>query len=364
MRRAVLALAACALALSGSAAPGAASSRASVPHWQAWLCLPNHPHDWCYVELPTIVVPASGALVPEKVAVPTAPPIDCFYVYPTVSQEARGNADLRLQAAEKNAAIIEAARFSQDCRVFAPLYRQTTGTAGYHGSSALAYAGVLAAWKDYLAHYNDGRGVVLLGHSQGAAMLEQLIEQQIDNSRSERALLVSAILLGGDVVVADGSTSGGTFRHVPACSSASESGCVVAYSSWDRTPPKAAAFEGVAKPGSQHVLCVNPAAPAGGSAAITPIFAGYNSEGIVPPGSPYLNYQWVEFPGLYTARCVQQGSRAWLLVTRIHTAGDPRPTVQEVDQPSEGLHAADFNIDLANLVSLVASQGRAWLARH
>jgi hypothetical protein len=139
---------------------------------------------------------------------------------------------------------------------------------------------------------------------------------------------------------------------------------VVAYSSWDKTPPADAAFESIPKPGSEHVLCVNPAAPGGSSAAITAVFAGYNSEGIVPPGSSYLRYQWVEFPGLYTARCMQKGSRAWLLVTRIHAAGDPRPTVQEVDQPDEGLHAADINIDLANLVSLVRSEAHAFISHR
>ena len=52
--------------------------------------------------------------------------------------------------------------------------------------------------------------------------------------------------------------------------------------------------------------------------------------------SPYLRYLLTEFPGLYTARCVQQGDRASLLVTRIHRKGDIRPTVQEVLGPQMG----------------------------
>ncbi|HEX4519952.1 MAG TPA: DUF3089 domain-containing protein [Gaiellaceae bacterium] len=342
--------------ISGAAAGGA------VPHWKAWLCFPNQPHDWCYVGLDTVVVAATGAPRGVRVAPSSNPPVDCFYVYPTVSNENRPNADLRLQTAEKYAAIIQASQFSRVCRVFAPLYRQTLHAAG--AKPALAYADVLAAWRDYLAHDNDGRGVVLIGHSQGASVLEELIRNEIEGSPAERRLLVSAILVGGNVVVPNGRLTGGTFRHVPACTSVAETGCVVAYSSWDKTPPADAAFESVRKPATQHVLCVNPASPAGGSAVIAPIFAGYNSEGIVPPGSPYLRYRWVEFTGLYTARCVRHGSRAWLLVTRIHTPGDPRPTVQEVDQPDEGLHAADINIDLANLVSLVQSEARAFAAHH
>ncbi len=345
--------------LAGSGA--AAATNGAVSHWKAWLCFPNQPHDWCYVSLDTVVVSPAGHLTGVKVAPSSNPPVDCFYVYPTVSGENRQNADLRLQPAEKYAAIIQASQFSRVCRVFAPLYRQALGASG---NGALAYADVLAAWKDYLAHDNEGRGVVLIGHSQGASVLEELIQRELERSPAERRLLVSAILLGGNVLVPNGRLAGGTFSRVPACTSVAETGCVVAYSSWDKTPPAGAAFESVPKPHAEHVLCVNPAAPGGGSAAITPIFAGYNSEGLVPPRSPYLRYQWVEFPGLYKARCVQKGSRAWLLVTRIHTVGDPRPTVQEVDQPDEGLHAADVNVDLANLVSLVRAEAHAFVSHH
>ena len=37
------------------------------------------------------------------------------------------------------------------------------------------YADVLDAWREYLARDNRGRGVVLLGHSQGTRMLRQLL---------------------------------------------------------------------------------------------------------------------------------------------------------------------------------------------
>jgi Protein of unknown function (DUF3089) len=60
---------------------------------------------------------------------PSAPVVataDCFYVYPTMSTEPSDNADLRVQSAEVSAAIAQAARFSQVCRVWAPTYRQVT----------------------------------------------------------------------------------------------------------------------------------------------------------------------------------------------------------------------------------------------
>ena len=159
---------------------------------------------------------------------------------------------------ERETAITQAARFSHVCRVYAPLYRQTTAYSHeYGGSHALAYSDVLAAWKDYLAHYNHGRGVVLIGHSQGADVLDELIQNEIDRNPAERKLLVSAILLGGDVTVKQGSFVGGSFQHVPACTSPTETACVVAYEAWDHTPP--------GKPfkpfdHGQVYLCVNPAA--------------------------------------------------------------------------------------------------------
>ncbi len=351
--------AAIALLASSAAAPGAGG----VPHWNYWLCYPGTANDWCSVDLTTDVFYANGKHVTEPVSVASNPKFDCFYVYPTVSEEHRANATLQIEPAERETAITQGARFSHVCRVYAPLYRQVTayGHTIYKGNRALAYNDVLKAWRDYLAHYNHGRGVVLIGHSQGAGVLTQLIQKEIDNSPSERKLLVSAILLGGEVYVPRGKTVGGSFHHVPACTSSTETGCVVAYEAWNKTPPKS--WDSGYYP-KTVTLCTNPAALGGGSAPITPIFAGINPQGIAPIFSKYVDYHWVEFPGLYTAKCVVSGSRSWLLVTRTHHRGDTRPTVTEALGPDDGLHAADVNITQANLVSLVASEGQAWLAHH
>ncbi len=84
--------------------------------------------------LDTVVVSPTGAHTGEGRAV-AEPAVDCFYVYPSMSAESVRNADLRLQPAEKYAAIIQASRFSRVCRVFAPLYRQALGA---DGNGALA----------------------------------------------------------------------------------------------------------------------------------------------------------------------------------------------------------------------------------
>ena len=79
------------------------------------------------------------------------------------------------------------------------------------------------AWKTYLHKYNDGRGIVLIGHSQGTFVLRQLIADQIDRKPGVRKRLVGAYLLGGNVEVDEGSNVGGDFKHIPGCERRSRS---------------------------------------------------------------------------------------------------------------------------------------------
>ena len=79
----------------------------------------------------------------------------------------------------------------------------------------MAYDSLLAGWKDYLAHDNHGRPIIFIGHSQGAAMLIRLLQNQIDPNPRLRKLMVSAILLGGNVTVPVGKTSAGASAIYP-----------------------------------------------------------------------------------------------------------------------------------------------------
>src|SRR5262249_40375193 len=155
---------------------------------------------------------------------------DCFYVYPTVSAQPTVNANLNIDPELTAVAENQAARFSQVCRVYAPVYPQLT-IAAIGGSATpeareTAYAGVLSAWKENLQQYNRGRGVVFIGHSQGAGMLTRLLSSEIDPNAKLRRQTVSALLLGGNVAVVKGKNVGGDFRHLPGCQSTSKTGCV------------------------------------------------------------------------------------------------------------------------------------------
>ena len=225
-----------------------ATASPTAPSNTVWLCRPGLANNPCESDLTTTVVSSDGTSTTEEAAPAEDPPIDCFYVYPTVSLQTTTNATLDIDPDERTVAIQQASRFSQVCKVYAPMYRQlTVPTIGKPGAATtadrdLAYGDVLSAWQDYLAHYNNDRGVVLIGHSQGTGVLTRLVTSEIDPNPDMRGRLVSALLIGGNVTVAAGQDVGGDFQNVPICRSTDQTGCVVAYSSFIEPPPPDSSF--------------------------------------------------------------------------------------------------------------------------
>jgi hypothetical protein len=275
-------------------------------------------------------------------------------------------------------AIAQASRFSQVCRVYAPVYRQITLSALNHparitlADALIAYDSVLTAFRDYLAHYNHGRGIVFIGHSQGASILIKLLKEQVDAKAAMRQRLVSALLLGGNLTVRKGRSTGGDFTHIPLCSSSTQTGCVVAYSSFTTKPPSNSQFgrttsdAGVSLLAPHHVspntaiACVNPAAPAGGQTHLDPYVPSLFLQFLGAGAAPQVGTPWVSFPAEYTASCKSSGNATWLQVT--HTGGSPdqRPLLGELVDPTLGLHILDVNIALGNLVQLVRAEAGAY----
>jgi hypothetical protein len=335
-----------------------------------WLCSPTQAADPCASSRAATAVTGQGATSPSpSPPSPTTRRFDCFYVYPTVSTETTANADLTVQPAETAAATIQASRFFQRCTVWAPMYRQVTVAGLAHvglASVATAYVSLLSAWKDYLAHDNRDRPIIFIGHSQGAALLIWLLQTQVDPSPILRRRMVSAVLLGGNVQVPQGRDVGATFRNIPTCRRASQTGCVIAYSSFGSTPPANSLFgragrgvsllSGQGSAGSQQVACVNPVTFSSRVGALQPFFPSATSP---TPGVRVLT-PWVTFPGLYTAQCQQNGGASWLQVTATPPSDDPRPTVLASLGPQWGFHVNDVNLALGNLVTDVGLQEAAY----
>ncbi len=264
-----------------------------------------------------------------------------------------------------------------------PAYRQITlfGLAQAIASRTIppsvlaqATADVVSAWHDYLDHYNDGRGVVLLGHSQGAGQVISLLKTEVDRTPAERAKLVSAIALGGNLLVPQGKDVGGDLENIPACRADTQHGCVIAYSSFSTAPPANSLFGratravrlggGTAPPGMQ-VLCVNPAALRGGTAPLHPYLPtatlGTHLAAQSRGSLPKYPTGFVAYPGQVTGTCMNAGGASWLQIDEPHpgVAGKRVSLVQTLG-PTWGLHLIDFNIDQGDLVNLVKAQAASW----
>ena len=340
-----------------------------------WLCRPGATDDPCEASTASTTISPTNALtvVPGDPQTSTLKPVDCFYVYPTVSTQPGPNSDLTIEPAERFVAQAQASRFSSVCNVWAPMYRQVTVSSLGSGPvpARVAYDSLHAGWEDYLQHDNDGRPIVFLGHSQGSAILIDLLQQDIDNDAALRAKVVSAVILGGNVQVPIGKDVGATFQHIPACRSTTQTSCVIAYSTFPGQPPADAVFgipgQGVSFLSGQTeragvaVMCTNPA-DLSDSAATAPLLPYFWIAG--RPSRQLLSTDWVVFPSLYTAECHDNDGASWLQVNDIGTASDIRTRLQLTNGPSWGYHAVDVNVALGDLVNDVTAQVNSYLAAH
>jgi hypothetical protein len=351
-----------------AAAPGAAAKT-------VWLCKPALKDNACDTSLRTTRVSPSGhVLGTHNVKRVRKPRFDCFYVYPTVSDQQTPQATKRIDPEERSVALYQTSRYSRDCRIYAPMYRQIT-LSGLNDPSTVtaamrksAYADVREAWRTYLRKFNKGRGVVLIGHSQGTFVLRRLVTEEIDRKKAVRDRLISAVLLGGNVTVAKGKDVGGDFKKVPACRSQRQTGCVIAFSTFNATPPANALF-GRSADAEREVLCTNPAALGGGSAKLdslypsTPFAPGTTIGAVtlaVGVPTPKVPGAWLEYRGAYRARCSSAGGAHELLISPV----DGAPTLHAIPDASWGLHLTDSNIALGNVADLVRTQAATWAKHH
>jgi Protein of unknown function (DUF3089) len=347
-----------------------------------WLCRPRR-RDACAVDQSSTVISASGKLTVEPWAADPNAPIDCFYVYPTVSNAPAGNSDMTPGPEEKGVVRVQFARFASQCRPYAPLYRQATITALKAAvvglpipvNRAMAYGDVLDAWNYYLEHDNHGRGVVLIGHSQGALVLTKLIRDEIDG-KSVQARLISALLLGINLPVPTGKDVGGAFQHIPLCHAADQTGCVITYVSFRASypPPAGSRFGKVDHP-SMMAACTNPAALGGGSGELHAYLTAHGSGIVVDSNTPQpwvkpeqpITTPFVSVPGMLTAECVANEHGSYLAVTVHGDAGGPRASDIAGDVVMNGqvgqewgLHLIDVNEAMGNLIEIVSQQSKTY----
>jgi len=377
------------LLLTGGAASAAALPN-PYPGYQSsvysdstkWLCRGDG-DDVCDHDLDATVVKANGRIALERWKPARKPRIDCFYVYPTISLDPTGNSDFTPGENEELFVVRQqAARLGSVCRVFAPIYRQVTLTAlaGALGGNpiptdtALADADLLDAWKHYIANDNDGRGVILIGHSQGAGRLVKLIKDEIDGNPDLRARLVSAVLLGTSLQVPDGADVGGDFANIPLCRARKQTGCAISYGSFRSTaPPPANSFFGRSLATGMKAACVNPAALAGGRATLHPYFPtdGRSLPLGVPTPPEWVDRKvtiatsFVSLPKFVEAECAETNGFVYLSLIVHGVPSDPR--IDDIGgdlTPEWGMHLVDANVAMGDLVAVARSQAHAYRRHH
>ncbi|MGI8726128.1 MAG: DUF3089 domain-containing protein [Solirubrobacterales bacterium] len=365
------------------AAPGEVRAETS------WLCLPETTDDPCDVDLTTTHRSPNGT---ERVITPkqrSNPKTDCFYVYPTASDQPTTNANKNPDPPIQDVASVQAGRFSQLCRTYAPLYRQLTipslfaaTTEQLQAGAELAYSDVKEAFYDYLENHNRGRGFTLIGHSQGTGMLGRLLAEEIDTNRKLRKQFVSGLLLGGNIVVPEGKRVGAQFQHIPVCSKRRGAKCIVAYSLYNQIEPEmrfgqtggrfAEIFGFPDGPGLE-IACTNPTLLKGGESrglkyltrseiprgSIGLAFAGVHD--LRPPMAPT---PWVRPADRYEGRCVRgtdaDGKPAHVL--EVEPIGDSEE-LRHSPTADWGLHLVDVNLPYGNLLKIARAQIKTYLRK-
>lgn len=325
-----------------------------------WHCHPDKADDVCdTTPLDTDEVLPDGSLATVAHEPAADPPIDCFYVYPTVDySDVPGNRsfDEPINPLEPVTIGGQFARFSEVCRPFAPRYEQMT-IGGYQDDNVddmLAHARgqVTEAFQHYLATENDGRPFVLIGHSQGSHHLAQMLADDVDDDPATHNLLLSALLIGptGRVQVPEGDVVGGTFDNIELCTTASQTGCVIAYDSYstDQQPQRAPADDTVS-------ACVNPAglnsdrSDADSASALDGSYFGANTEGVDTRFELWANY--------YTAECTTADSgEHYLEIAAAPPDGDARTELAISNNAGQSLHILDINFGLRDLIEIVRLQ--------
>ncbi len=329
-----------------------------------WLCRPGK-ETLCTTNLDAMQVDVDGRRTYQKFTPAAWSPVDCFYVYPTVSHQTTDYADFTEDPEIDATLRSQAARLSAHCRIFAPIYRQFTlpglARAMMRGDDMKAafdkpYQDVLRAWKHYLKNNNHGRGVILIGHSQGTILLQRLIVEEIDGKPVQKRL-VSAFLAGDpSLPIPPGQRSGGVFKHIPLCAAASETGCVYVWGDYLGDAPVSGEMFGKAPGGGLVAACVSPAAPGGGDGALK---AYLPRPADAPPSDP----PYVELIGQLSGRCKadEDGNALRVTILPSHFAERLAGAFSfSARDPSWGLHRLDLNLLQGNVVDVAGLEVASW----
>jgi hypothetical protein len=160
--------------------------------------------------------------------------VDVFFVHPTTygsKADTAWNADINdalTNARTDYTTILYQASVFNECRVFAPRYRQahirsyfSQDTSGNRKAFDIAYEDIKTAFQYYLDHYNNGRPIVIASHSQGTTHAKRLLKDFFENKPLKNRL-VAAYLIGMSI-------SKNYFTDLSPCRDSAQTGCFVGW---------------------------------------------------------------------------------------------------------------------------------------
>ena len=373
-----LILAACGAATEAKAAveePAAGFERNDYADLDTWLCHPGKmANDACAADLTATVIEEDGSTRIETFEAAAEPAFDCFYLYPTVSLDVTPNSDMIAGPEELNVVANQFARYGAACRLYAPIYRQATllslRTAMLTGTATadadMRWADIVDSWRHYLDHENNGRGIILAGHSQGAGMILELLKTEIIGTHVQDRIISAHPI--GTLAHLD---ADGTFGGMPVCASEDDTGCILTFVSFraETDPPEVSRFGKLTEDG-RRAICANPAGLSGSGNSLD-AYMPSRSLIAASDAAPYeygvpVETPFVKLPGLLSAECRSNATHDWLAVS-INAEAGPRAD----DIPGDvvvngeiladwGLHLIDVNLAMGNLMEIAHRQGEGW----
>jgi hypothetical protein len=160
--------------------------------------------------------------------------VDVFFLHPTTltsKDDTSWNAgitdDILNHKTDYSTILYQASVFNE-CRVFAPRYRQAHIRSYFPKDSThavqafeLAYADIKASFIYYLEHFNNGRPIIIAGHSQGSTHAQRLLKEFFENSVLKNRLVAAYVI--GMYIPPD------YFTDLKMCSDSLQTGCIVGW---------------------------------------------------------------------------------------------------------------------------------------
>ena len=199
-------------------------SKDGVPDYNDLRYWAAHPFKWD----PSDSIPSP--LVNE----PKDSSVDVFFIHPTtytrdISGDNASIDDEYINAKTDYSTILyQASVFNGKCRVFAPRYRQASIKVFFDKDEtkqkqafALAYGDIVNAFTYYMEHWNNGRPLIIAGHSQGSFIAEKLLKDYFEDKPLSKKLVVAYI--AGWPVPRE------YFTSLKICSDSLQTGCICSW---------------------------------------------------------------------------------------------------------------------------------------